>query len=94
MKEVPFVVSFSSTMDETSGHARLILPANTPLESWGDYAPRKDILGLMQPVMGTVYNTRQLGDILLATGKKIGDEKRFPWNDFYGLLRDTWEKSG
>jgi len=91
MKEVPFVISFSSAMDETAGHAHLILPANTPLESWGDYAPRKDILGLMQPVMGTVYNTRPLGDILLATGKKIGDEKRFPWNDFYALLRDTWE---
>jgi len=91
MKEVPFVVSFSSTLDETSAYAHLILPANTPLESWGDYAPRKDILGLLQPVMGTLYNTRHLGDILLTTGKKLSNENRFPWHDFYGLLRDTWE---
>jgi len=56
-----------------------------------DISTPKDVVALMQPVMGAVYNTRHLGDILLTAGKKIGAEKRFPWNDFYALLNDTWE---
>jgi hypothetical protein len=38
--KVGFVVSFASIPDETSEQAHLILPDNTPLESWGDAAVR------------------------------------------------------
>ncbi len=41
VEKVPFVVSFSSFMDETTELANLILPNNTPIESWGDYSPRE-----------------------------------------------------
>jgi molybdopterin-containing oxidoreductase family iron-sulfur binding subunit len=91
---VPFVVSFSSTLDETSRHARLILPTLTPLESWGDYAPRTGTTGLMQPVMGSLFNARQPGDILISSGKKLGSPEQFPWPDYYHLLKDSWQKSG
>ncbi|MBI3455878.1 MAG: 4Fe-4S dicluster domain-containing protein [Candidatus Rokubacteria bacterium] len=52
--KVPFVVSFSSHLDETSAHAHLLLPDLTPLESWGDYSPREGVFCLMQPAMGPV----------------------------------------
>lgn len=87
IESVPMVVSFSSTMDETSTLAHLVLPAHTPLESWGDYSPRRGITGLMQPAMGPVFNTRHPGDILISSGKKLKGEARFPWKDFYELLR-------
>jgi molybdopterin-containing oxidoreductase family iron-sulfur binding subunit len=90
LSHVPMVVSFSSCPDETSEAAHLILPVHTPLESWGDYSPEKGITGLMQPVTGTLFDTRHLGDILIATGKKIRGEEKFPWKDFYHLLRTTW----
>ncbi|MCX5898775.1 MAG: molybdopterin-dependent oxidoreductase, partial [Proteobacteria bacterium] len=89
MAAVPFVVSFSSARDETSERADLILPTNTPLESWGDYSPRTSVIGFMQPVMGAVFNTRHLGDILLSTGRKLFGTEKFPWNNFYALLRET-----
>jgi anaerobic selenocysteine-containing dehydrogenase/Fe-S-cluster-containing dehydrogenase component len=90
LKSVPFVVSFSSTVDETSQHAHLCLPTHTPLESWGDYSPRRGVEGLMQPVMGPVFMTRPLGDLLLSTGRKLKDPRMFPWQDFYQMLRDVW----
>jgi molybdopterin-containing oxidoreductase family iron-sulfur binding subunit len=68
IRGVPFVVSFSSVLDETSSLAHLILPTHTPLESWGAYTPRTHAMGLMQPVMGTVFDTRHVGDILLRSG--------------------------
>jgi molybdopterin-containing oxidoreductase family iron-sulfur binding subunit len=91
LRAVPFVVSFSNTMDETTERADLILPVHSPLESWGDYSPRRGVENLMQPVMGPVFDTKHLGDILLLTGKQL-DAERFPWKDFYEMLRASWER--
>lgn len=52
--KVPFVVSLSSHLDETTARAHLVIPDLTPLESWGDYSPREGVWGLMQPAMGPV----------------------------------------
>jgi anaerobic selenocysteine-containing dehydrogenase/Fe-S-cluster-containing dehydrogenase component len=89
---VPTVVSFSSALDETSAFAHLILPSHTPLESWGDYAPRKGIYGLMQPVMGSLFNSRPLGDMLLSAGRSLKGQESFPWKDFYAFLQDSWRR--
>jgi molybdopterin-containing oxidoreductase family iron-sulfur binding subunit len=52
--KVPFVVSLSSHLDETTARAHLVIPDLTPLESWGDYASREGVWGLMQPAMAPV----------------------------------------
>jgi molybdopterin-containing oxidoreductase family iron-sulfur binding subunit len=52
--KVPFVVSLSSHMDETTARAHLVIPDLTPLESWGDHSPRNGVWGLLQPAMGAV----------------------------------------
>lgn len=92
LEAVPTVVSFSSAIDETGALANLILPSDTPLESWGDYSPRKGVSGLMQPVMGRKFNSRSLGDILLATGRSLKGQERFPWQDFYAFLQYSWNR--
>lgn len=94
LKRIPFIVSFSSAMDETTESAHLILPAHTPLESWGDYSPRPGITGILQPVMGPVFDSRHVGDILLAAGKKIKGPNRFPTENFYQILRNSWQVQG
>ena len=90
LEAVPLVVSFSSYLDETSSRAHLVLPNHTFLESWGDYSPREGVSGLMQPVMGPVFQTRHLGDVLLSSGKKVsGPGKNFPGRIFissFGIL--------
>jgi anaerobic selenocysteine-containing dehydrogenase/Fe-S-cluster-containing dehydrogenase component len=94
LEAVPLVVSFSSYWDETSSRAHLVLPHHTFLESWGDYSPREGVSGLMQPVMGPVFQTRHVGDVLLSSGKKVCGPEKFPWKDFYQFLRYSWAQKG
>jgi molybdopterin-containing oxidoreductase family iron-sulfur binding subunit len=90
IKKVPFVATFSPAIDETSALAHLVLPANYSFESWGDYSPRDGITGFMQPVMGPVFNTKHMGDILISTGKQVKGDKAFPFKDFFEALQGYW----
>lgn len=93
IKNVPYVVSFSSFMDETTESAALILPDNTPLESWGDYSPKKSVRGLLQPVMSPVFNTRATGDVLLAVSAGVQElQGAFTQKTFYDYLQESWKK--
>jgi anaerobic selenocysteine-containing dehydrogenase/Fe-S-cluster-containing dehydrogenase component len=92
LEAIPTIVTFSSAVDETNALAHLILPSHTPLESWGDYSPRKGIFGLMQPVMGSKFNSRPVGDVLLSTGRSLKGQERFAWQDFYAFLQDSWTR--
>ena len=60
-------MSFASIPDETSARADLVLPDHTPLESWGDAAPRPGVRSLVQPTLRPLFDTRALGDTLIAT---------------------------
>ncbi len=91
-RRVPTVIALSSFPDETTALAHLIMPAHTFLESWGDYSPRKNVTGILQPAMGPLFNTRPFGDILLSAGRKMGGQAAFPENDFYEVLRASWER--
>lgn len=92
LKRVKTIVSLSSYFDETAAHAHWVLPSSTPLESWGDYRPYPDVANLMQPVMGSVYDTRQTGDILLELARQAGGSPSA--KDWYSYLRQQWAGSG
>ena len=68
-QKVPFKVSFSSYPDETTSLCDLVLPDHHALESWGDAEPVRGTLGLQQPVMDPVFNTRATADVLIAIAK-------------------------
>ena len=98
---VPFVAATSSWPDETTARADLILPAHTPLESWGDHRPAAGQYGLLQPTMRPLYDTRHFGDILLGAGRAAlagagaGVETppgaaTLPEGEFYEVLRNEW----
>ena len=94
LKKVPFTVSFSSFMDETTARADLVMPDHTFLEAWGDCVPRDGIHSLMQPVTQPLFETKAIGDVLLSIGKRV-DEKltdRFPWSSFEEYLKQTWKE--
>ncbi len=94
LSRVPVVISLSSFPDETTARASLVMPSSTFLESWGDYSPQAKVTGLLQPAMGTFFDTRQLGDILLALGKAMAGQEKFPEKDLYDVLRNSWGKTG
>lgn len=76
-EQVDFIVSMSSFMNETSQYADLVLPINVDFESigYGDTVPGTNIpaqLSLRQPVVNTVHDTMQAGDIFIRLAGMMG----------------------
>ena len=67
------------------------MPANTFLESWGDYSPQANVTGLLQPAMGHLFRYAATGDILLATGKGYRRAGKIPGE---GFLRGPAQRVG
>jgi anaerobic selenocysteine-containing dehydrogenase len=98
LARVPFIVSFSTLLDDTALQADLILPDHATLESWGDVIPlagaREDIVGLVQPVVTPVFDTRQFPDLLLATARQLGGKMAtaFPYQSYLEMLQAETRK--
>ncbi len=90
--KVDFVVSFASLPDETTELADLILPDHTPLESWGDAAPRPGVRSVVQPTLRPLYKTQALGDTLLQTAGVLGDAvaSQLPAGSFRHVVEANW----
>jgi anaerobic selenocysteine-containing dehydrogenase len=90
---IPFIVSFSTFMDESTLHADLVLPNHTFLERWVDAIPPggagRPTVGIGQPAVDPVHDSRHMGDVLLGLARAIGGpvSESLPWNDFESLLR-------
>jgi molybdopterin-containing oxidoreductase family iron-sulfur binding subunit len=89
LKRVPFMVSFSSFPDETSQLADLVLPGHHFLEAWDDYVPRPGVYEVVQPAMRPVFNTKQVGDVILAVARQLGGAAAgvATANTYYDYLR-------
>ncbi len=76
IRKIPFIASFSSSMDETTALADLILPDHTSLESWDISATLVDekrvAVTVNRPVVKPELNTRQTADVLIAISREIG----------------------
>ncbi|MCC7202217.1 MAG: molybdopterin-dependent oxidoreductase [Nitrospirae bacterium] len=97
LDHIPFIVSMSSFMDETTANADLILPTHTCLEDWGDDftepAAGLHTATIMQPAVSPLYATNNAGDIFLSIAKMLGNglQDRMPWNNFRDFLMYSWK---
>ena len=94
-EKIPFVVSFSSFMDETAMNADLILPNHHYLERFEDVPVNagmtRPAVGLCRPVVAPLYNTQHLGDTILKVAKALDGTiaAAFPWPDYQTCLKTT-----
>ncbi|HEX2189793.1 MAG TPA: molybdopterin-dependent oxidoreductase, partial [Longimicrobiaceae bacterium] len=72
MDRVRTTVSFASFPDDTAVRCDLILPDHHFLEAWDDYVPTEGVYEIVQPTMRPVFNTKQVGDVLLAVSRQLG----------------------
>jgi anaerobic selenocysteine-containing dehydrogenase len=92
-QSVPFIVSFSSFMDESTLHADLVLPNHTFLERWEEGSPPgglgRPVVALGPPVVAPLYDTAHAGDVLLDLARRIGGgmERKLPWEDVEEMIR-------
>ncbi|PKL81904.1 MAG: molybdopterin oxidoreductase, partial [Ignavibacteriae bacterium HGW-Ignavibacteriae-3] len=66
LRKIQTVISLTESENESSVGGTYTLPLNHPFESWGDAFVRSGIYSLQQPVISTIFNTRQKESILLT----------------------------
>ncbi|HET7460487.1 MAG TPA: 4Fe-4S dicluster domain-containing protein, partial [Longimicrobium sp.] len=71
LRKVPVRVSFSPFPDDTARNCNFVLPQSHFLESWDDYQSRDGVLSVVQPGMRPVFNTKQVGDVLLSVAQRL-----------------------
>ena len=87
-RRIPFVMTFSPFMDETTAQADLILPDSMYLERWQDDVIYPSlgypVAGIRQPVVTPLFNTRNTGDVLIGLAQRLGGDVAlsFPWAEF------------
>ena len=64
--ENPFVVAFTSFMDETAAASDLVFPVRLPLESWDVYESGQTLKAFQQPAMGKLTEAPGIGDLFLG----------------------------
>ncbi|MBM4277679.1 MAG: hypothetical protein FJ130_07285 [Deltaproteobacteria bacterium] len=96
LEKIPFIVSFSPFMDETTTFADLVLPDGTYFERWQDDTPEPgpglSMFGLRSPVLeNPLYDVRETGNVLIEIAKGLGGNvaKSFPWKDMTEVLRES-----
>ena len=76
VKDIPFIASFSTFRDETTGLADLILPDHSYLERWDlkEVRPTTEaaLISLSQPVVRPELNTKQTADVLIDLSHELG----------------------
>jgi anaerobic selenocysteine-containing dehydrogenase len=97
LEKIPFIVSFSPFMDETTKFADLILPDATYFERWQDDYPEPGsgfpIVGLRSPALNKpLHEVRNSGDVLIEIANGIGGSvaKSFPWKNMGEALIDSF----
>jgi molybdopterin-containing oxidoreductase family iron-sulfur binding subunit len=83
LREVPLVVCCGERLDETARMARFVCPHPHYLESWGDAEAVSGVVGLRQPTLPRVGDSRPVIESLAAWA---GEPK-----PAYELLREHWQ---
>jgi anaerobic selenocysteine-containing dehydrogenase len=94
MEKIPFIVSFSSFLDESSQMADLVLPPHHSLEAWqyGFFRSLKGngVISFAPPVISPLYETADHGDFILNLAKSLGGgiAEALPWGTFVESLHE------
>ncbi|UCC72929.1 MAG: molybdopterin-dependent oxidoreductase [Gemmatimonadota bacterium] len=94
LEKIPFVVSFSPFLDETTRYADVILPDLLPYERWQDaptpFSYPYPVWGLAQPLVEPRQGAWHTGDVVLALAQSLGGNvaESLPYESFEGLLKE------
>ncbi|NIM57994.1 MAG: molybdopterin-dependent oxidoreductase [Candidatus Aminicenantes bacterium] len=91
-EKIPFIVSFSSFMDESTLYADLVLPDKTYLEKW-QYAESSPVsktpaIGIGKPIVENLFNAKPTEDVILEAAQRMGSSfaSHFPWKNSKDFL--------
>jgi anaerobic selenocysteine-containing dehydrogenase len=93
LQRIPLVVSFDSMMSETSEYADIVLPEHHFMEQWDAVSHVESVgfthVGIQQPIVQPLYDTRHVGDVLIDLAQRIGGNvsKAFRYGSYEEGLR-------
>ena len=90
MNSVGLKVSFAGSADETTVLCDYIAPDSHILESWGDVEAKEGTIGLIQPTISPIFNTRQKEASLLTWADSASFNKNAE-QPVYEYLKMRWE---
>jgi anaerobic selenocysteine-containing dehydrogenase len=92
LEKIPFIVSFSPFLDETSRYADVVVPDLLPYERWQD-APTPasytyPVWGLNRPLVEPHEGGMHTGDVVLTLARRLGGgvAESLPYESFEELL--------
>jgi anaerobic selenocysteine-containing dehydrogenase len=94
VRRIPFSVSFSPFLDESSALADLILPDHSYLERWQDdqvtHLAGFSCFSLARPAAKPLHQTRNTADVVLQVARALGGgvTASLAWEKFEDLLYD------
>jgi anaerobic selenocysteine-containing dehydrogenase len=92
-KNIPYVVSFATSMDETAAMADLILPNPSYLERWDSTLNSPGcpfpVASLTRPVIGTLYDTKPTAEVMTEVAKSVGGSvaEALPWGSAEEMVK-------
>ena len=93
LERIPTVVALTSVRDETAAVADFVLPTPVYLEGWHETTTpgtvAANVLGIGQPVVEPLFDSRHAGDLLLDLAGRVGDPvaAAFPWATYAEYLQ-------
>ncbi len=96
--KIPFTVSFSPYMDDTTLFSDLVLPDHAVLEKWQSdltYTLQGyPVVGIGKPVAAPRCNSKNTADVIIEMAKGMGGPvaKAFAWKDSQEALSDAMKK--
>ncbi|MFQ5631412.1 MAG: molybdopterin-dependent oxidoreductase, partial [bacterium] len=93
LEKAPYIICCTPFMNETAAYADLVLPDHVFLENWGISRNIPSIelrhLGVQQPVIEPLYDTRPAGDVLLQVAQRLGGTmaSALPWQNYKEFLQ-------
>jgi anaerobic selenocysteine-containing dehydrogenase len=95
LEKIENVVVLGTFVDETAEHANLFLPDHSFLEKTDISGPIPGMMfshvGLVQPVIEPLFNTKPAGDVLVELGKKLKGQGVFPWKNYAEIVNKRFE---
>jgi len=95
LKKIENVVILGTFVDETAEHANLFLPDHSFLEKTDISGPIPGMMfshvGLVQPVIEPLFNTKSCGDVLVELGKTLKGQEVFPWKNYAEIVNKRFE---
>lgn len=94
LARVPYLVSVARVLDDTARLADLVLPEHSDLEGWDDVVPdrgvRQPVVGLQQPIVSPLHDSRPFPEILLTVASRLGGSlhQACPWSSYPELLQE------